>query len=98
MERVKSYFKNNLNKIVTSITINSEIPNRCYHCGYGKILTGQVTLKKLESEEYFEDNNSEESNSKEYSEDNNSKEYSEETFNFVYKTGCLSYDEEMNYD
>lgn len=86
MEGVIRYFERNLNKDVLSVSIDSTINKRCYHCGYGKIVTGHATLTP--KKEYS--NSDSDSDSDETSEDKN--------IAFIYNTGCLSYDSEMEYE
>ena len=86
MERIRSYFEK-LGKTVIEIDIASEIKRKCPHCGYGKTFTGKVILNPSKRNDFLgylaPDSDSEDG------------EELHETFDFVYNTGCLTYDEEM---
>lgn len=81
MDRIRNYF-DRMGKNVIDLRIATEINNKCPHCGYGKILTGDATLVS-----YSESEN-----------DSNESEKESKNVDFVYKTGCLSYDEEMFFE
>ena len=85
MESIISYFKRQLHKDASSVTIDKTIKNRCSHCGYGEILVGSCSIRSIK-EDFFSSSNSSDNSD------------SEENIDFVYKTGCLSYDGEMTYN
>ena len=43
MEKIKAYFEDKLDSVVSSITILNTISKRCEHCGYGKIFIEEAT-------------------------------------------------------
>lgn len=86
MNRIIAYFERNDKKVI-DINIVSKINRKCEHCGYGTTYTGHATL--LDINESCEDDNSKDDNC----ENNKGHEV-----DFVYWSGCLSYDEEMQYE
>lgn len=68
LDRIKEYFQEKLGEKFSSVKIVKVFNKPCYHCGYGEIITGNVTTEN--------DNDTE----------------------FIYKTGCMTYSEEMIYD
>ena len=79
MEKIKAYFEDKLDSVVSSITILNTISKRCKYCGYGEIFTGEATIAPKET---------------------NEDSYTDETrdVTFVYRSGCLTYDEEMDFE
>ena len=83
MERIKEWFRLNRDREVTSITIEKTLPKPCGYCGYGDLIIGHARIKALS------DHNEGESECSVSGE--------EESIDFIFDTGCMTYDEEMDY-
>lgn len=96
MKSIKDYFEK-LGKKVVDLQIDLEINKPCSHCGYGKMLTGSATLVCNSDNESDINSNESESSDKE---SNNSNEFEKdsENVNFIFKTGCLTYDAELIFE
>ena len=90
MEKAIRYLERILGTVI-DIKISSTISSRCGHCGYGERITGDATILVKESSESGEENGEESSESEDKFEENIKK------VTFSYYTGCLTYDEEMDY-
>jgi hypothetical protein len=82
MEKITRWFEENLNK-TAFIKIDKKLKYQCQYCGYGKRYIGHAILKPIESDN--EDKRE-------------SSDIEEISVDFNYFTGCLSYDEEMDYE
>lgn len=82
MECIKKYFERDSKKVI-ELNITSTVNNPCSHCGYGNILSGNAIIVSSHSD----------SDSGDDSDNYDDK----EDIDFVYKTGCLSYDGELIY-
>lgn len=95
MEKVIDWFKRK-HKVVTSITVIRHIKNAHHACGYGERVTGTAKIKDLNCE------SSESSENVCYGSESRAigaiGDAGEKEVSFSYFTGCLTYDEEMDYE
>lgn len=93
MEKAIRYLERILGTVI-DIKISSTISSKCGHCGYGERITGDATILVEESNESGEESNE---SGEESSENEDKFEENIKKVTFSYYTGCLTYDEEMDY-